>query len=107
MTLRKMAEKDLERILFSERELGENHWIDGREVRIVVDNDALRSRQDLRGIADLDLGSLLYFARTKDFPKRPEPGKTQVIDGRTMRVRTCNEDFGMLEVTLYDVRTGM
>jgi len=101
-----MDARNLNEALFNERELGEWHWIDGRRVLVIVDNDALRSRQDLGGIASLDYGRVLYFARPEDLARRPEPGSVQNYDGKPMKVVTCNEDFGMLEVTLSQVRQG-
>ncbi|MCL2495680.1 MAG: hypothetical protein FWE98_08550 [Oscillospiraceae bacterium] len=106
MNLREQDARNLREVIFRERELGEWHRIDGRRVKVIVDNDALRSRQDLGGVAGLHTGNLLYFARASDLPKRPEPGSIQKFDGRNMRVVTCNEDVGMLEVTLSQMRQG-
>lgn len=106
MGLREQDAENLRDVLFQEDDLGEWHMIDGKRMLVLLDNDALRSRQDLGGIVGLDKGFILYFARASEFERRPQTGNVQMFDGKAMKVMTCNEDFGMLEVTLSQVRQG-
>lgn len=105
-SLLKRARADADRALFNEEELGEWHKIDDTRRLIIVDNDALRERVDIHAIAGIHLGRILFFARAEYFSQRPEEGQRMMFDDRPMYVSTCNEDFGMYEITLSQQRTG-
>lgn len=100
------ARADAARTLFNAAELGEWHTIDDTRMLIIVDNDALRERVDIHATAGIHLGRLLFFAKAEHFPRRPEEGQQMVYDGKPMYVSTCNEDFGMYEITLSQHRMG-
>lgn len=104
--LREIANQDLQSVLMDLDECGEQHTIDGRSLVVVEDSDALRERNDQARACGMHLGSILYFAKATDFPRKPETDQVQIYDGRTMYVVTANEDMGMLEVTLSQNRMG-
>lgn len=97
---------DAARILFNEAELGAWHRINDTPLLLIVDNDALRERVDIHAVAGVHLGRVLFFAKAEDFPERPEEGQPMVYDGQPMYVSTCNEDFGLYEITLSQERLG-
>ncbi len=105
-SLREMAARDARTIVRNLGENAEEHIIDGRSLRIVVDNDALRERNDAAVIGGIDRGTVLYFALEEDFPEGIAAGQVQVYDGRPMRVTSAINDGGVLEVTLSQNRMG-
>lgn len=96
-----MLARENARFLSASVGFGEKHVIDGREVVIALDNDALRRRADRSGV---HLGDLMYFAAAGDFERVPQVGTRQMFDGRATTVEEVTEDCGMLTVVLSQNR---
>ena len=77
--------------------LGSTHAIDGVSMTIVVDNEALKRREDKNAI---HLGEQLYFARADDFDRLPSVGSVQIFDDRDMTVEDVSEDCGIVRIVL-------
>jgi len=94
--------KDLN-IFFDINGLAAQHTIDGRTLKIIVDNDRLiqRSKKEYDGIS---VGEILYYVNAVDFGERPKQGASQIFDGRPCLVFDCREDEGVYEVILQQNR---
>lgn len=80
-------------------EFAEEHVIDGNTVSITVDNDRLIERSKIE-YAGVMVGNILYFAKSEDFDRKPEPEDVQDFDGDDYKVFDVREDDGMLEIIL-------
>lgn len=80
------------------------HTVEGREIKVVLDDDKLVERQGGAelGVAEADL---LLFAKASDLPTKKAPGSAINIDGREYIVNDWREDMGMAMVTLRQNRS--
>lgn len=85
-------------------EYGEIHRVEGHEIPIIIDDDALKERQ---GGAALSIAesSLLIYAAPEDLPPRRESGASLNIDGREYLVDDWSEDMGIATIALSQNRT--
>jgi len=85
-------------------EFGETHTVEGKEITIIIDDDALVTR---KGGAELGIAesSMLIFARSEDLPKKKAPGSALNIDGRECIVDDWVESSGMSQISLSQNRT--
>lgn len=84
---------------------GERRHIDGNEIVIVVDDDALKERQSGQEYAVAE-SSLLFYAKVEDLPARRAAGSGMNIDGRIYIIDDWAEDMGVATVTLHENRPG-
>ncbi len=101
--LKDYLDADLD-VFMSTDEFAEEHNIDGRNLRIVVNNDRLkeRSKVEYDGIM---VGEILYFVKASDYGKAPMQGMVQVFDRRYMQVFDVRLDDGMYEIILQSNQT--
>lgn len=94
--------KDITAVFMDLDEFGEAHEVEGKEITIIIDDDALITRKgtDL-GVAE---SSLLVFARSEDLPERKAPGSAINIDGREYIVDDWSESAGMAQLALSQNR---
>lgn len=78
---------------------GEVYRIEGKEIRIVVDNDELKERQGGQDLAVAE-SATLFYARTADLPPRRPAGENLNVNGRECIVDDWQEDMGMSTVVL-------
>lgn len=85
-------------------EYGETHRVEGRDVTIMIDDDALKERQ---GGAALSIAesSLLFYAKPEDLPPRRAAGASLNVDGREYIVDDWSEDMGIATVALSQSRS--
>jgi hypothetical protein len=103
MSFKDIVQQDLDNIIFNTEEFAEVHTIDGKQLKVAVDNDALmeRSKKEYDGIS---VGEILYFVKALDFGELPEEGTPQAFDGRMMYVFNAREDDGIYEIILRQNR---
>jgi len=91
-------EKDLQTFI-NFNEFGEEHVIEGKKIIIVLDDDKLIERQ-----SGAELGitgsTLLFYAKTKDLPKKKAFGLSLMVDGREYLVDSWTETAGIAQVVL-------
>jgi len=82
---------------------GESHRIEGAEVMIVPDDDALKEKQ-----ANLVLSesTLLFYAKAADLPPRKNTDSLLNFDGREYIVDDWSEDAGMATIAMHQNRSG-
>ena len=94
-----MVARDLRSTFLNLEEYGEPHRVEGKEITIVVDEDALKelSGGQKLGIAE---SSLLFCAAVEDLPPRRPAGEGLNVDGREYTVLDWSEDVGLATVAL-------
>ena len=105
MNFKDQIQQDLAAVFLNTDEFAELHYIEGKEIPVVVDNDRLvklKQGQSL-GLVEADL---LLMGRESDFPANMEPGRLLNIDGREMIVASSGIDMGLIEVALRQNRAG-
>jgi hypothetical protein len=101
-TFKDQVVKDIELVFLNLDEFGETHEVEGREITIVIDDDALITRKGAElGVAE---SSLLIFARCEDLPERKAPGSAINIDGREYIVDDWTESTGVAQIALSQHR---
>lgn len=103
-TLKDLIESDVDLIFFQLDDFAEAHWVEGRQINIVIDNDQLDKMKQgqMLGIAESDM---LIFAKTGDLPRRKTPGSMLNVDGREYIVDSWTENKGVAQITLRQNRT--
>ncbi len=85
-------------VFLNEDEFAERHNIDGRDIPAVIDRDILKQRsQRVDGVYS---GEVLLFVRASDLPVRPVVDQRMRVDNELFYVVDCNENDGLLEITL-------
>ncbi|WP_058953164.1 hypothetical protein [Clostridium tyrobutyricum] len=80
-------------------EFAEEHFIDNRKIKIVVDNDELkeRTKNEYDGIY---VGDILYFVNSSEYGRKPEIDAVQIFDGVVAAIFDVKEISGMYEIIL-------
>ena len=94
-----MVEADIHGVFINVDEFGELYRIEGREIKIVVDNDELKERQGGQDLAVAE-SATLFYAKTSDLPPRRPAGENLNVNGRECLVDDWQEDMGMSTVVL-------
>ena len=107
MSLKSFKEQvlvDLQNTFIDIDTFGEVHNVEGKDIKVVFDDDKLVQRQGGAelGVAESDL---LLFALSSDLPPKKGPGSAINIDGREYVVNDWREDMGLSTVTLTQNRT--
>ncbi|WP_147564685.1 hypothetical protein [Clostridium tyrobutyricum] len=91
-------QRDLD-IFTNSDEFAEEHVIDGRRIKIVVDNDELkeRTKNEYDGIY---VGDTLYFVKVSEYGRKPEIDAVQIFDGAFATIFDVKEISGMYEIIL-------
>lgn len=102
-TFKEQVSADLE-VFINLDHFGEIHTIEGREVKVVLDDDKLVERQGGAelGVAEADL---LLFAYSANLPPKKAPGSALNIDGREYIIDDWKEDMGLATVALRQNRS--
>ncbi len=99
---------DLHGVFLNENEFAELHTVDGKPMRVLIDDDALLERDAARGGVHTDglykTRRLLYLSKA-DYGGRPAPGKALNLDGRIWYVVQAEDAAGMLTIELEANRT--
>lgn len=104
MGFKDAVNRDLDTFLNFE-EFGEEHDIDGKNVTIIIDSDAMkeRPRQPLElyhDVAGVYVYDLVIYVRDSDLDERPVISQHIRLDGQLHLVKDCFESMGLLTITL-------
>lgn len=94
-----MVAADIYGVFINVDEFGEVYRIEGREIKIVVDNDELKERQGGQDLAVAE-SATLFYAKTADLPPRRPAGENLNVNGRECLVDDWQEDMGVSTVVL-------
>ena len=95
-SFKEMVANDRRRVFLDLSEFGEEHRVEGKTIAAVLDDNALRERQEL-SVAE---SSLLLYAAVEDLPARRPAGEGLNVDGREYIVNDWSEDMGIATVAL-------
>lgn len=99
---------DLQHTFLNTLEHAEICTIDGRELPVIVDDDALLKRDAARGGVHMDglykTRRLIYVSK-HDYGGRPRSGKPLNLNGREYRVVQAEESAGLLSIEIEAIRT--
>ena len=101
MSFKDMVAADIAATVLSERYFGEIYRVEGRDIRIVIDNDELKERQGGQDLAVAE-SATLFHASVSDLPPRKAPGSNLNINGRECIVDDWKEDMGMATIVLRE-----
>ena len=94
-----MLAADIANIFMDVQTFGEMYRIEGKEIPIVVDNDALTERQGGQDLAVAE-SATLFYARTLDLPPRRAAGESLNVNGRECLIDSWSDDLGVSTVVL-------
>lgn len=97
MTFKEMIERDRREVFLNLDEFAETHSVDGKNISVSIDADALTAKQQALGV---DSASLVLFAASEDLPKRKPPGAAINVDGRDYIVVDWADNKGVTQITL-------
>lgn len=105
MSFKDQIQKDLDTVFLNLDEFAELHYVEGKQIPVVVDNDQLNKLKQgqILGLVEADM---LLIGREKDFPSYLAPGRLITVDGRELIVADSGKDMGLVEVALSQNRTG-
>lgn len=107
MTFKEIAAADIDDTFFCDDEFSALHTINGKEMRIVMDeNELLERSAHWEGGAkqSFDVGlykaQRLFYVPVADFGPRPKVGKLLLLDGKAYTVVDCAEESGVYSITI-------
>lgn len=80
---------------------GEMYRVEGREIPIVIDDDALIRRQGGQELTVAE-SSTLFYARVEDLPHRRPAGQSLNVNGRECTIDDWRVDMGMATIALRE-----
>jgi hypothetical protein len=100
MDFKGMVAADVDNVFFGTNEFAEEVMIDGKNVSVILDNDALQGMSELYAMG-LTEGEQFIFIKEKDMHRLPQPGDQITKDGMEWYVRHAVSDMGV-----YGIRIG-
>lgn len=102
LDFREQLRKDAEITFFNLDEFGEEHIVNGREMKIIIDDNELSKRSQS---ADTHyngsyIDKILVYVRGRDFGPLPGIEKVVRIDGNTYRVTKPTNELGVYSLVL-------
>lgn len=98
MNFKKYINQDI-LYIFSANEFEEEHIINMKKVKIIIDNEHLRelSKKEYDGIY---IGDILFFVKSEEFGKLPKVNQVLVFDGIPHTVFDAKNTAGVYEIIL-------
>lgn len=109
-TFKDYLQSDLE-TFFNMDEFATEVKIDGRTIKVIIDNDQLKEYQLRRGGGiqhereGLSKGELLFHARVEDFEEEPFVDQIIRFNSKLHRITEIQENEGMYTITLVGYRS--
>ena len=101
MAFKDLMAADIAAIFLNEQHFGEAYRVEGKTIRIVIDNDELKNRQGSQDLAVAE-SATLFHAAVSDLPPRKAPGSNLNINGRECIIDDWKEDMGMATIVLRE-----
>ena len=101
MAFKDMAVADLSATFLDIQFFGEVYRVEGKGIRIVIDNDELKERQGGQDLAVAE-SSTLFYAASADLPPRKAPGSSLNINGRECIIDDWKEAMGLATIALRE-----
>ena len=100
MGFKEQAGLDLARIFLNEIDFAEVRQVDGRPLRVIVDDYSLVERGRAEYTDGIYAAQILLFIAAADYGARPKRNKLLNLDGRDYRIAKVEEDMGLYTFTL-------
>ena len=104
MGFKDMVAADRLAVFLNVDEFGVEARVEGKLIRIVIDDDMLKQRQGSQELAIAE-SQTLFYARAEDLPHRIAPSGSLNINGRERIVDDYREDMGIATVVLRETIT--
>jgi hypothetical protein len=104
MSLKDVIAGDIDAVFFDTDGFSDEAIVDGKAVRIILDNNALNGKSDVYALG-LAEGEQLIFIKEKDMPRLPQSGEQMTINGRQWYVRHAISNMGVYEIRIGRDRT--
>ena len=101
MAFKDMMAADIAAIFLNEQHFGEAYRVEGKTIRIVIDNDELKNRQGSQDLAVAE-SATLFHAAVSDLPPRKASGSNLNINGRECIIDDWKENMGMATIVLRE-----
>ena len=105
MTLKDLIRNDREAVFLNTDEIAEPAIVDGKEVKIVSDTNALNDKSDVYAMG-ISEGERLIFIKEEDLFREPMIDDQITINGKEWYVRHVIYDTGMYELRIGSDRVG-
>lgn len=99
MGFKDMVAADRRSVFLNGLEFADDHLVEGKTIRCVIDDDRLRERQAGSELAVAESYMLLYAA-CEDLPPRRRAGAALNVDHRELIVDDWSEDMGIATIAL-------
>lgn len=101
---KEMVAEDLA-VFTNPNDFGEIHNVDGTGMLVIIDNDLLKGRprqpvDSYHAAAGVYVAEKMIFVRETDLGYMPVIGQRLTLDGHFYLVTDCNNQMGVLEITL-------
>lgn len=100
MGFKEQAQNDLRAVFMNDQEFAEVKNIDGKPMRVVVDDHSLVERGGAEHTDGIYSAQLLVYVSAAEYGARPKQGKLLNLAGRDYRIVKVEEDMGLYTFTL-------
>jgi len=100
MALKDMIKKHIDMVFFNEGHFADTMKVDGRDILVVCDNDALTKNTDLSLLAETPLECNI-FVKAKDMARLPLANQEMNINGRKWYVVKAWNNIGIYQILLH------
>ncbi len=108
MTFKDVAKADIDNAFTDQSVFFDTRIVDGRAMRVLIDNNELIERQQKTGLNAEDgvYGTkLLIYIPVADYGPKPQIGKRLLLDGRRIySITDCVDEDGIYSMTLEATR---
>ena len=101
MGFKDMVAADRSAVFIDPDFFGEEYFIEGKSIPIVVDTHELKKRQGSQDLAVAE-SNTLFYAKVEDLPSRRAPGQSLNVNGRECIVDDWKVDVGIVTVVLRE-----
>lgn len=107
MTFKEQLKADVQNVFLDTELFADEHNINGKQMKVLIDNSELIERAKISGTAATDgtyTASILIFVASAELGPKPLIGSLMSLDGREFRVINCTDEFGIYSIELRSVR---
>ena len=105
-TFKSILHDDCKRIFLNTDEFAEYRKINGKSIRVIIDQNELIDRNAGSPHSDgTYAGTVLIYVLADEFGAKPSIGSKLIIDGkRSMIIKECTDECGIYAITAEEVR---
>ena len=106
MSFKDQIKQDLSDIFLNLDEFADLHWIEGKEVPVVIDSDIMAKLSKIgdNRIHGMDEADMIIMGKASDLPENLDPGRLLNLDGREVIVVTTTSEMGLVQIAVRQNR---